>query len=172
MKPERIEKIDKSGRPFTLGVCSMEDYSCLLEMYLHFSHKPASQGLPPEDPDLCRSWLNHLLQIGMNLLAWRGDRVIGHAVLIPDPKGKCAEFVIFVDQDHRNLGVGTELTRLALEKSTQLGYESIWLTVPLSNFIAIKLYKKFGFEYIDSDPYERVMRIELPRPPAPKHPDV
>lgn len=89
--------------------------------------------------------------------------MIGHAVLIPDPKRKTAEFVIFVDQDHRNLGIGTELTRLALQKSIQLGFESIWLTVPISNFIAIKLYKKFGFEYVDTDPYERMMRIQLGR---------
>ncbi len=163
MKSERIEKIDKSGRPFTIGICCTEDYDCLLKMYLHFSPKPASQGLPPEDPEVCRCWLNNLLEIGLNLLAWRGDRVIGHAVLIPDPKRKTAEFVIFVDQDHRNLGIGTELTRLALQKSIQLGFESIWLTVPISNFIAIKLYKKFGFEYVDTDPYERMMRIQLGR---------
>jgi ribosomal protein S18 acetylase RimI-like enzyme len=69
--------------------------------------------------------------------------------------------VIFVDQNHRNLGIGTELTRFALERSRQLGYDSIWLTVSVSNFIAIKLYKKLGFEYSDLDSSERLMRIKL-----------
>lgn len=161
MNKERIEGIDRSGNPFAIGICCAEDYPSLFEMYLHFSPKPASQGVPPEDPEICRNWLKNLLGIGINLLAWRGNRVIGHAALIPDSKGKSGEFVVFVDQDNRNLGIGTELTRLTLERSRQLGFESVWLTVPLTNFIAIKLYKKIGFEYSDSDPYERVMTIKL-----------
>ncbi len=161
MDPQRIERIDKAGQPFTIGICCQEDYPCLLDMYLHFSPKPASQGLPPEDPEICQNWLKNLFAIGINLLAWRGNQVIGHAVFIPDPNSKSGEFIVFVDQDHRDLGVGTELTRLALKRSKQLGFESVWLTVPLTNFVAIKLYKKFGFEFVDRDPYERVMKIEL-----------
>ncbi|MGQ9637068.1 MAG: GNAT family N-acetyltransferase [Thermodesulfobacteriota bacterium] len=161
MEPPRIERIDKAGHPFTIGICYAEDYSCLLDMYLHFSPKPASQGLPPEDPEICQKWLKNLFSAGINLLARRGDKVIGHAALILDPNGKSGEFIVFVDQNHRNLGIGTELTRLALKQSKQLGLESIWLTVPLTNFIAIKLYKKFGFKFVDADPYERVMKIRL-----------
>lgn len=161
MNQDRFQGIDRSGNPFVIGICCAEDYPSLYEMYLHFSPKPASQGLPPEDPETCRNWLKNLLKIGFNLLAWRGNQVIGHAVLIPDPKGKSGEFIVFIDQNNRNLGIGTELTRLTLEKSKHLGFESVWLTVPLTNFIAIKLYKKFGFEYLDRDPYERVMRIQL-----------
>jgi ribosomal protein S18 acetylase RimI-like enzyme len=102
-----------------------------------------------------------LFEIGENLLAWRGHSVIGHAALIPDREGRSGEFVIFVDQDHRNLGVGTELTRFSLEKSKQLGLDSVWLTVSVTNFIAIKLYKKLGFEYCDRDSYERMMTVKL-----------
>ncbi len=101
------------------------------------------------------------MEVGENLLAWRGDHIIGHAALIPDVEGKSGEFVIFVDQDHRNLGIGTELTRLTLEKSGQLGFDSVWLTVAVTDFIAVKLYKKLGFEYCDMDSYERVMSIKL-----------
>jgi ribosomal protein S18 acetylase RimI-like enzyme len=69
--------------------------------------------------------------------------------------------VIFVDQNHRNLGIGTELTGFTLEKSMQLGFDSVWLTVNVSNFIAIKLYRKLGFIYCDMDNYERVMSVKL-----------
>jgi len=157
----RITRTDKSGNTFEIGISSPEDFSSLCEMYRTFHPKPASQGLPPEDPEICQNWIKQLFQIGENLLALRGDTVIGHAALIPDIKGKSGEFVIFVDQNNRNLGVGTELTQVALEKSRQLGLDSIWLTVNVSNFIAIKLYKKFGFEYSDMDKYERVMNIKL-----------
>jgi RimJ/RimL family protein N-acetyltransferase len=161
MELERLTRTDKSGRPFEIGVSCVEDLSALCEMYRMFSPKPASQGLPPEDPEICRNWVKKLFEIGENLLAWRGHSVIGHAALIPDREGRSGEFVIFVDQDHRNLGVGTELTRFSLEKSKQLGLDSVWLTVSVTNFVAIKLYKKLGFEYCDRDSYERMMTIKL-----------
>jgi len=108
-RPERIARTDKSGKPFEIGISCAEDLSSLLEMYRTFSPKPASQGLPPEDPETCQSWVKTLFRAGLNALAWRGDRVIGHAVLIPDVKGKSGELAIFVDQYHRNVGIGTEL---------------------------------------------------------------
>jgi RimJ/RimL family protein N-acetyltransferase len=161
MKPRRITRADKSGRPFEIGISRAEDFPSLLEMYRLFSPKPASQGLPPEDPEICHSWVKRLFEIGENLLAWRGDDIIGHAALIPDREGRSGEFVVFVSQDHRNLGIGTELTRSTLEKSRQLGFDSVWLTVTVTNFIAIKLYRKLGFEYCDRDSYERVMTVRL-----------
>jgi RimJ/RimL family protein N-acetyltransferase len=161
MKQERMKRTDRSGKPFEIGISAPEDFPSLLEMYRVFIPKPASQGLPPEDPETCHKWLENLYEIGVNILAWRGDRVIGHASLVPDLKGKSVEFVVFVDQDHRNLGIGTELTRLVLERARRLGFESVWLTINISNFIAVKLYKKLGFEYCDTDSYERVMSITL-----------
>jgi len=159
MKPKRISRTDKSGKPFEIGISCAEDFPFLLEMYRIFSPKPASQGLPPEDPEVCHNWVKKLFEIGENLLAWRDNSVIGHAALIPDMEGKAGEFVIFVDQNQRNLGIGTELTRFALEKSRQLGFVSVWLTVNVTNFIAIKLYRKLGFTYCDMDNYERLMSI-------------
>jgi GNAT superfamily N-acetyltransferase len=161
MKSEHITRTDKTGKPFEIGISCVEDFPYLLEMYRIFSPKPASQGLPPEDPETCYHWLKNLFEIGENFLAWRGDIVVGHAAVVPDAKGKSGEFVIFIDQNHRNVGIGTELTQFTLEKSMQLGFDSIWLTVNISNFMALKLYKKLGFEYCDMDKYERVMSIRL-----------
>jgi GNAT superfamily N-acetyltransferase len=160
-RPERIAKTDKSGKPFEIGTSCAEDLSSLLEMYRTFSPKPASQGLPPENPETCQSWVKTLFRAGLNALAWRGDRVIGHAVLIPDVKGKSGELAIFVDQNYRNLGIGTELARFNLEKFRDLDFEFAWLTVRVLNFIAIKLFRKVGFEFCDVDSYERVMAIKL-----------
>jgi RimJ/RimL family protein N-acetyltransferase len=164
MKPERITRTDKTGKSFEIGIGCAEDFPSVLEMYRVFSPKPASQGLPPEDPETCHTWVKNLFNIGKNFLAWRGDTIIGHAASVPDPNGKSGEFVIFVDQNHRNAGIGTELTRLALEKSKDLGLDSVWLTVNITNFIALKLYRKLGFEYGDMDKYERVMTIQLRLP--------
>ena len=168
-KPERTTRADKTGKSFKTGVSCAEDFPSVLEMYRVFSPKPASQGLPPENAETCHNWVKNLFEIGKNFLAWRGNTVIGHAALVSDPNGKSGEFIIFVDQNHRNLGIGTELTRLALEKSRELGLDSVWLTVNVLNFVAIKLYKKLGFEYCDMDKYERVMTITLRLPESPKN---
>jgi len=161
MRLEHITRFDKKGHPFEIGISRPGDFSCLMEMYFIFSPRPASQGLPPEDLDVCRSWVKTLFDSGTNLLAWRGNRVIGHAALVPDIKGGSGEFVIFVHQNDRNLGIGTELTRYLFEQSRQFGVDCVWLTVNMVNSAAIKLYKKFGFEYCDADSYERVMSARL-----------
>ncbi len=103
MRPERIIRTGKSGEPFEVGIRCSEDFLSPLGMYRTFSPKPASQGLPPEDPETCQNWLKTLFRIGLNALAWRGDSVIGHVALIPNVKGKSGEIVIFVDQNHRKL---------------------------------------------------------------------
>lgn len=102
-----------------------------------------------------------MIQIGENLLAWHEREVIGHAVLIPDLKGRSGEYVIFVHQDYRNRGIGTALTRAILDKARDLGFQSVWLTVAITNSIAIRLYVKLGFQYCDMDECERTMRIAL-----------
>jgi RimJ/RimL family protein N-acetyltransferase len=169
MKPERITRADKTGKSFEIGVGCAEDFPSVLEMYRVFSPKAASQGLPPEDAETCHNWLKNLFKIGENFLAWRGETVIGHAASVPDPNGKSGEFVIFVDQNNRNIGIGTELTRFVLNKSGVLGLDSVWLTVDVTNYVAIKLYKKLGFEYCDMDKYERVMGIKLRLPESTKN---
>jgi GNAT superfamily N-acetyltransferase len=152
---------DRLGAEFQIRVCGASDFSCLMDMYTIFSPRPASQGLPPANPEICRQWVKGLMEIGESLLAWRDDRVIGHAALIPDTKMEAAEFVIFVEQSYRNLGIGTGVTREILKRARELGFKSVWLTVALTNTIAMKLYKKLGFEYCDMDECERTMVLKL-----------
>jgi GNAT superfamily N-acetyltransferase len=157
-------RTDKTGKIFQIEVGGPKDFPFILEMYRFFSPRPASQGLPPKDQETCHNWLKDLVEAGQNFLAWRGDKVIGHAALICDPNGKSGEFVVFVDQNHRNVGIGTALIHLALETSRELGLDSVWLAVDMKNFIARKLYKKVGFEYFDMDRCESVMSIRLRYP--------
>lgn len=161
MTPERITRTDKFGDPFEIGISLDEDLQSLMTMYRTFSPRPASQGLPPQDSETCENWVKTLFKIGMNGLAWRDDSVIGHAALIPDVRGKAGELVTFVHQDHRNRGIGTELTRFTLEMFGQRGFEIVWLTARMSDFIPVKLYRKLGFEFCDMDSYERVMAVKL-----------
>jgi len=160
-KSEILILTDKSGRPYSVGNGNAADSSPIMDMYRLFSPKPASQGLPPEDPETCEKWVKDILEVGLNILARRGERIIGHAALIPDGKGQTGEFIIFVHQDCRNLGVGTELTRWTFDRARGLGLQSIWLTVAMNNFIAIRLYRKLGFDYCEMDECERTMSIRI-----------
>ena len=152
---------DKKGSVFEVKDCSSEDLFPLLDMYSEFLPKPASQGLPPMDPDACGNWVKGLLEEGENFLAWRDGRVIGHAALIHDPDKGDGEFLIFVDRSCRNRGVGKALTRMALDRAGELGLAAVWLSVETYNFRAINLYKRFEFIFCDTNECERTMICQL-----------
>ena len=118
--------------------------------------------MPPLKKETRRKWIEKLLDSGENLLAWRGDKVIGHVVVIPDTRAEDGEFLIFVHQADRNLGVGTQLARSVLERGKELGLRKIWLMVGAYNFTAIRLYKKCGFDFYENPGGpERPMVIRL-----------
>lgn len=164
----RLLREDRSGGVFEIVECLPEDYQPLMEMYSVFSPKPASQGLPPADRGVCEKWVRELLEMGENVVALKERKVIGHGALIPDTKGRSAEFVIFVHQAFRNRGIGTQLSAFALEKAKSLGLESVWLTVSVTNSVAMRLYQRLGFQYCDMDDCERIMTIECRTLPYPR----
>ena len=139
--------LDKKGQPFEVRVFQIEDFSLVKGMYDAFSPKGRFQGLPPLDRQECINWINKLFKNGENYLAWREDKVIGHTVILPDFWKIDAEYLIFVNQFNRGLGVGTELTRAVLKKAEEMGLDMLWLTVDAYNIRATKLYKKCGFDF-------------------------
>ena len=132
-----------------------------MAMYLRFSPKPASQGLPPLSENVCRKWVEGLLETGINLLAVREGKVIGHVALIPEVLKNRAEYLIFVDRSARNRGVGKALTQMALNEARERGIQDIWLSVETYNFRAINLYKRFDFAFCDMNECERTMTCRL-----------
>ena len=104
---------DKKGRPFEVRSFKNEDFSLLVDMYSAFSPKGKFQGLPPAEKAECEKWIKRLVRDGENLLALREGRVVGHVAFLPDFSKLDAEYLIFVDQYNRGLGVGTALTRAA-----------------------------------------------------------
>jgi GNAT superfamily N-acetyltransferase len=82
---------------------------------------------------------------------------------MPDLGVRDGEYLVFVHQHHRGRGVGTQLTRTALDHARSLGISEIWLSVDASNFIAIRLYRKFGFRFCDNADLhcERKMLLNL-----------
>jgi RimJ/RimL family protein N-acetyltransferase len=150
---------DKIGCDFEVKAYTPGDFSHLLAMYDLFKPKVKFQGMPPMGKEACTKWIRGLVDEGENFLAWRGDKVVGHVVVLPDFDKGDAEYLIFVDQFNRGVGVGTELTRTAIKKAEELSLKTVWLTVDAYNFRATKLYKKCGFSFCKAyeSPSERMM---------------
>lgn len=156
-----IRCLDKLGGAFEVTYATLADRPALLAMYDIFSPKALTQGLPPGNDAARLQWVTQLLENGENFLAWSLGAVVGHASLIVDfPRGDC-EYLIFVLQSCRHRGMGTELTRLAVERARELKLRTIWLTVEALNFKAIKLYRKMGFVFCDAGERERTMTLGL-----------
>ncbi|QTA92493.1 GNAT family N-acetyltransferase [Desulfonema magnum] len=154
---------DKKGYPFEVKNCRPEDYSFLEEMYDAFSPKGEFQGMPPRDKHARTKWIQSLIEIGKNFLAWQDGRVVGHVAILPDFDKANAEYLIFLIQTVRGRGIGKELTLKAIEGIRNLGLSSVWLTVDAYNFKATRLYRKIGFEFLEeySSASERMMVLKL-----------
>ena len=132
----------------------------LLEMYNNFEPKRAAQGLPPVGRERIVAWLRRLQKSGHNLLAlWNGN-VIGHSMLCPMERQR-AEFAIFLHQDFRNQGIGTELTQVTLNYARIKGLRNVWLSVEVNNHCAIRVYKKKGFQVSEIFGPEQEMALNL-----------
>jgi RimJ/RimL family protein N-acetyltransferase len=142
-------------RPFT-----RQDFGALVQMYKAFEPKRVAQGLPPPDVPRIAHWLDELAQKSHALLAWDGDKIVAHTILCPMPEDS-VEFTVFVHQDYREEGLGTELSRRTLEWGLQMGIVHAYLTTELSNFRALRLFRKLGFQTTSSYGDEVEMKLDL-----------
>jgi ribosomal protein S18 acetylase RimI-like enzyme len=152
---------DRQGDHYRLSDYAPENKEALILMYDEFSPKAVTQGLPPAGERARRVWVEGILADGINFLAWLDDAVVGHSALIPEPGHASVEYLIFVNAPWRNRGLGTALTRMAIDRAAQLGMKNVWLTVEALNFKAIKLYRKIGFSFVDTGERERTMILPL-----------
>ena len=139
------------------------DSEAVAEMYDDFDPGDRAQGIPPTRPDDVREWLEAVLAADcVNVLALTEERVVGHAMLVPD--GTAYELAIFVLDDYQDAGIGTELLTALLGAGQSEGLERVWLTVERWNAPARTLYRKVGFEQFGSESFELKMSARL-RPP-------
>jgi len=150
---------DGEGR--TIDYLLADDPGPVVEMYREFDPADRAQGIPPTDDERIASWVEDLLEAGTNVVALDGDRVVGHAVLVPDEATDAHELAIFVLQSHQGAGIGTELLKTLLGAGADRGIERVWLTVEPWNHPAIDLYEKVGFEPCGSGGFDREYSLLL-----------
>lgn len=157
-KPVPVET--RKGRELVVRPFGRGDFGALVSMYKTFEPKRVAQGIPPPDVPRIAHWLDRLQQKSSALLAWDGSKVVAHTILCPMP-AEAAEFTIFVHQDYRQEGLGTVLSRLTLDWALNMGFAHSYLTTEMSNFRALRLFRKLGFQTTSSDGDEVEMKLDL-----------
>jgi CBS domain-containing protein len=140
--------VDKRGEPILIARLDEKRCRRLIDMYLAFRPRSSFQGLPPLTDSACVKWVEHMIGHGINLVALSFEEgVIGHVALFPINDLKC-ELLVVVSPPFQSIGIGTELSRCAIQLSCEIGFERIQLSVEATNVRARHVYKKCGFEYL------------------------
>ena len=156
-----VEVTTRKERTLLIRPYGPEDLGSLTEMYKSFDPKRVAQGLPPPDLPRIARWLEHLQNTSHALLAFDGNRIVAHTILCPINQQE-VEFTIFVLQDYREEGLGTVLSRLTLDWALEMGFSKALLTTELSNYRAVRLFRKLGFAVTSSYGDECEMKVDLP----------
>lgn len=153
---------DRTGEPFSVRPGEFADRPALLAFYVGFEPKRAAQGLPPAGADRVARWLDSVLPNGIHLVAFRDQRLIAHAFVLPTDRPGTGEYAVFLNAPERGRGVGTELNRLAITAAIDAGYQRLWLSAEPHNRAAIRSYEKVGFRYVPESIYSTELEMELP----------
>lgn len=151
---------DREGREIELRIYDSGEHEALVEMYDSFDPADRAQGIPPAREERVRSWLDVILEGGQDVIAADGDRIVGHATLVPDGD-EGTELAIFVHQDYQGAGIGSRLIRALLGHGQREGVEKVWLTVERWNHPAVNLYEAVGFEASSVESFELEMTLRL-----------
>ncbi|MBU4259349.1 MAG: GNAT family N-acetyltransferase, partial [Proteobacteria bacterium] len=96
-----------------------------------------------------------------NTVAIYQNNIIGHAAIDILRNKSSPEYMIFLDQDFRNRGIGTSQTRIIKKICEEFGCKQIWVTVTYHSILGIKVFKKLGFKFTGTIGPEREMILKL-----------
>ena len=156
--------LDRRGNPVMLRAVETQFLEEITEMYLAYQPRGTFSGLPPVKDEACIKWVQHITENSIGLMAMSCDqKVIGHAAIFPIRDGTCEILIVVLPQNQRS-GIGTQLMRSLIQTGREVGFTRIWLTVDKSNFVAIHLYNRCGFERSVFDEGSQVeMTLDLRR---------
>ncbi|WP_323675297.1 GNAT family N-acetyltransferase [Halorubellus sp. PRR65] len=157
---------DREDREIRIDGIDESDLDAVAEMYVEFDPADRAQGIPPAGEERVYDWLDAIFDDGINVAAFHGDDVAGHATLVPDeahgePGEHAYELAIFVLQQYQRAGIGRELLVTLLGHGAREGVDRVWLTVERWNTAAVSLYRDVGFETCGSESFELEMSLRL-----------
>ena len=139
------------GRKATLAWLTKKDALGILEVLSDVIKEDRYLFLnnPITDMKTQLEWFKQRTKEGMLYLTARVDgKLVGGATINPrtDKHRHLASYGIFIGKNHRNLGLGTLLTKEFIEIAKKQELEILQLTVYASNERAFHVYKKCGFK--------------------------
>lgn len=157
---------DREDREIRIEAVDEASLDAVADMYVAFDPADRAQGIPPAGEDRVYDWLETIFDEGLNVAAFHGDDVAGHATLVPDeahgaPDEHPHELAIFVLQAYQRAGIGRELLETLLGYGHREGVTRVWLTVERWNSAAVALYRDVGFETCGSESFELEMSLRL-----------
>lgn len=132
----------------------------LLEMYRDYPTEHRSHGLPPVLEDDLTAWVESLDRNGRSFVVLVDDKVVGHAAYTP-VTADTPDFVVFVDPEYQNRGIGTALLYHVVRNAAAEGFDGIVSYVDRDNDSAIHVYEKLSFEDVERDPLVVKMRLDF-----------
>ena len=152
---------DKLGIAITIRAYQDKDYKSLIDMYDKFEPKRIAMGLPHSDKKLRDNWINCILKSFFNTIAIHQNKIIGHSAIDIFRNKSSPEYMIFLDQDFRNRGIGTSQTMIIKKICEEFGCKQIWVAITCHSMLGIKLFKKLGFKFTGKIGPEREMVLKL-----------
>lgn len=141
--------VDRRNEPILIMPLDVKKHGQLHAMYNDCVPRNTFNGLPPIKDEACRKWVDDMIENAINLVAVSFERgVVGHTALFP-MRNNMVEMIIVVMPHFQYRGIGTQLTQCAVQLAYEAGYEKVWLSVEMSNYVARHIYLKCGFEYIN-----------------------
>lgn len=84
-------------------------------------------------------------------VALRDEEVVGGGGIFPTeglPQGTCELVKMYLKKDARGTGLGKKLIETSLEWAKEQGYNNVYLETMPELKPALKVYEKFGFNYL------------------------
>lgn len=136
-----------------------DEFEPLVSMYGAFDAADRAYGLPPSDGDRIRAWLGQLLD-ELNIVAWHGDAVAGHAILV-ETAPETYELMVFVHRSYQRAGVGRCLVEVLIERARRTGIGDVGLVVDSRRSETVDLFRTVGFEFVDVRGHASEMTLAL-----------
>lgn len=140
--PKTITDDERRVIRFRSAASSPDERDSLAAMYDTFGPSGRAQGIPPANDRRRQQWLDRI-EAGVTVVAWHGERAVGHGILLGDESDH--ELALFVHPEYRGAGIGSTLLETLLGHGRAAGVERVWLSVEQTNRPAVHLYREAGF---------------------------
>jgi RimJ/RimL family protein N-acetyltransferase len=138
----------KDGREVSLRFLTADDKGRVFGMFSSMSEKALRWSMAPYTMEDVERLIANLPTV-IALVAEYNGKIVGsaHVHKFPHPRRKgLGDLAIYLHQDFRKVGLGTAMTERLLQLAKDEKMHRIELTVVKENRIALRLYKKFGFQ--------------------------